>query len=344
MLITSTPVTPTISTSSIASPSMWLLTIAGVIALFVVDFVLTRRPHDPTFREAAVWSAFYIAVPIAFGAWLWLAHGSAQGLEYYTGYVVEKSLSVDNLFIFIVLLGAFAVPRELRQRVLLVGVAGALLLRALFIALGAQLIATFSWTFLLFGGILLATAVKVGRDALTHADHVIDVRQLRSVRLVRRFYPVSDDYAGTRMTVRQSGRQALTPLALVAVAILATDVVFAVDSVPAVYGITGDPYLVFVTNAFALLGLRALYFLLENALSALVHLGHGLAIILAFIGIKLVLHWAHGMWTGVPEIPTPVSLAVIVGVLLTVTVTSIGSRRRTAAAEAPRDLDRQPRA
>jgi TerC family integral membrane protein len=164
------------------------------------------------------------------------------------------------------------------------------------------------------------------------------------MRVVRRFYPVSDDYAGTRMTVRQGGRQALTPLALVAVAILATDVVFAVDSVPAVYGITGDPYLVFVTNAFALLGLRALYFLLENALSALVHLGHGLAIILAFIGIKLVLHWAHGMWTGVPEIPTPVSLAVIVGVLLTVTVTSIGSRRRTAAAEAPRDLDRQPRA
>ena len=333
MFMTSTPVTPTISTSSIASPTVWFLTIAGVIALFVVDFLLTRRPHDPTFREAAAWSAFYIAVPLAFGTWLWSVYGSAQGLEYYTGYVVEKSLSVDNLFVFIVLLGAFAVPRELRQRVLLIGVAGALLLRAVFIALGAQLIATFSWTFLLFGAVLLATAVKVGRDALAHADHAIDIGRLRSVRLVRRFYPVADDYAGTRMTVRRDGRRALTPLALVAVAILATDVVFAVDSVPAVYGITGDPYLVFATNAFALLGLRALYFLLENALSALVHLGHGLAVILAFIGVKLVLHWVHGVWAGIPEIPTPLSLAVIVGTLLTVTVTSIISTRRSTAPE-----------
>lgn len=319
---------PAAATDSIATPTLWWLTIAGVVGLFALDFAITRRPHDPTLREAVGWSAFYIAVPLAFGAWLWAAYGSAQGLEYVTGYLVEKSLSVDNLFVFIVLLAAFAVPRELRQRVLLLGVAGALVLRAVFILVGAQLIATFSWTFLLFGAILLVTAIKVGRDALTHVDHAIDVRTLRSVRLVRRFYPVTDDYVGPRLSVRRDGRRALTPLALVAIAILGTDVVFAVDSVPAVYGITGDPYLVFVTNAFALLGLRALYFVLETALSSLVHLGHGLALILGFISVKLVLHWAHGVWPSVPEIPTLLSLAVIVGILATVTVTSVLSTRR----------------
>lgn len=316
---------------SIGTPTLWIATIAGVLALFVVDFLITRRPHDPSVREAVGWSAFYLAIPLAFGGWLWSRFGSQQGLEYYTGYLVEKSLSVDNLFVFIILLSAFAVPRELRQRVLLIGVAGALLLRGVFIALGAQLIASFSWTFLLFGAILLVTAVKIGRDALSHADHSIDVGSLRSVRLLRRIYPVTDTYEGTRMTVRRDGRRALTPLALVAVAILGTDIVFAIDSVPAVYGITGDPYLVFATNAFALLGLRALYFVLENALASLVHLGHGLALILAFIGVKLVLHWAHGVWPGVPEIPTLLSLGVIVGVLATVTATSLASRRRSRA-------------
>jgi tellurite resistance protein TerC len=315
------------ATASIGSPTLWAATIAGVLALFVADFLVTRRPHDPSMREAAGWSAFYIAIPLAFGVWLWWQYGSQQGVEYYTGYVVEKSLSVDNLFVFIIVLSAFAVPRELRQRVLLIGVAGALVLRGIFIALGAQMIASFSWTFLLFGAILLVTAVKVGRDALSHTDHSIDVDQLRSVRLIRRFHPVSERYAGTDLTVRRDGRRALTPLALVAVAILGTDIVFAIDSVPAVYGITGDPYLVFATNAFALLGLRALYFVLEGALASLVHLGHGLSLILAFIGVKLVLHWSHTVWPWVPEIPTLLSLGVIVGILAVVTVTSLSSSR-----------------
>jgi len=320
---------PVAPTESIGSPTLWIATIAGVLALFVVDFLITRRPHDPSMREALGWSAFYIAIPLLFGGWLWWQYGSQQGVEYYTGYIVEKSLSVDNLFVFIILLSAFAVPRELRQRVLLIGVAGALVLRGIFIALGAQMIASFSWTFLLFGAILLATAIKVGRDALSHADHSIDVDRLRSVTLIRRFYPVTDAYAGTNLTVQRDGRRALTPLALVAVAILGTDIVFAIDSVPAVYGITGDPYLVFATNAFALLGLRALYFVLEGALAKLVHLGHGLSLILAFIGVKLVLHWAHGVWPGVPEIPTLLSLGVIVGILAVVTVTSLVSNRRS---------------
>jgi tellurite resistance protein TerC len=214
--------------------------------------------------------------------------------------------------------------------VLLIGVAGALVLRGVFIALGAQMIATFSWTFLLFGAILLLTAIKVGRDALSDEDHTIDVGSLRSVRLIKRFSPVTDGYEGTRLSVIRDGRRWLTPLAVVAIAILGTDIVFAIDSVPAVYGITGDPYLVFATNAFALLGLRALYFVLENALSSLVHLGHGLALILGFIGVKLVLHWGHTVWPAVPEIPTLASLGVIIGILVVVTLTSLAATRAPA--------------
>lgn len=316
------------ATASIGTPVLWLATIGGILALFVGDYLVTRRPHDPSLREAVAWSAFYLAVPLAFGGWLWSRFGSQQGVEYYTGYLVEKALSVDNLFVFIIVLSAFAVPRELRQRVLLIGVAGALVLRGIFIAVGAQLIEAFAWTFLLFGAVLLVTAVKVGRDALAPTGHEMDVSTLRSVRLLRRFFPVTDDFEGARLTVRRDGKRWLTPLAVVAIAILGTDIVFAIDSVPAVYGITGDAYLVFVTNAFALLGLRALYFVLENALSRLVHLGHGLALILAFIGVKLVLHWAHGVWPAVPEIPTLASLGVIVGILLVVTVTSLAASGR----------------
>ncbi len=316
----------------VGTPTLWFLTIGGVIVLLALDFLVTRRPHEVRMREAVGWSAFYIAIPLAFGGWVWSTYGGQRGLEYYTGYLVEKSLSVDNLFIFMLLLGAFAVPKELQQRVLLIGVAGALVLRGIFIALGAQLISSFAWAFLLFGGILLATAVKVLRDARSGQDHVIDVSALRSVRLIRRLWPVTDTYAGTRLTVTQAGRRALTPLALVVIAILGTDIVFAIDSVPAVYGITGDPYLVFVTNAFALLGLRALYFVLEGALGALVHLGYGLAAILGFIGVKLVLHWAHGVWPEVAEVPTLASLAVIVGILVLVTATSLLANRRAASA------------
>ncbi|HYN67455.1 MAG TPA: TerC family protein [Ornithinibacter sp.] len=319
---------PVAAQPSVGTPTLWALTIGAIAVLFVVDFLITRRPHEVSMKEAVGWSAFYVAIPLAFGVWIWQQHGGDRGLEYYTGYLVEKSLSVDNLFVFLLLLTAFAVPRELQQRVLLIGVAGALVLRGIFIALGAQLIASFSWAFLLFGAVLLVTAVKVLRDALSAKDHAIDIGSLRTVRVLRRFWPVTESYAGTRMTVREGGRRALTPLALVVVAILGTDVVFAIDSVPAVYGITGDPYLVFATNAFALLGLRALYFVVEGALGSLRHLGHGLAAILAFIGVKLVLHWAHGVWPAVPEVPTLASLAVIVGILALATTTSILANRR----------------
>ncbi|QLY33340.1 TerC/Alx family metal homeostasis membrane protein [Nocardia huaxiensis] len=312
---------------SVGTPWLWAGTIGVVLALVVLDFALTRRPHEVSMREALGWTAFYIALPVAFGVFLWVNNGSTPAVEYFTGYVLEKSLSVDNLFVFMLLLAAFAVPKVLAQRVLLFGIVGALVLRGVFIALGAAALATLDWAFLLFGMILLLTAVKLLADAAGGHEAEVDVASMKSVRLLRKIWPVTDDYRGTKMTVIENGKRALTPLALVVAAVMATDVVFAVDSVPAVYGVTGDPFLVFATNAFALLGLRALYFVLHAALSRLVHLAYGLAVILAFIGVKLVLHWAHGVWSGVPTIPTAASLGVIVAVLVTVTLTSLRATR-----------------
>ncbi|WP_433562259.1 TerC/Alx family metal homeostasis membrane protein [Nocardia sp. CA-151230] len=320
--------------NSVGTPWLWGGTIAAVLALLIFDFALTRRPHEVSMREAIAWTAFYIALPIAFGMFLWFNNGGTPAVEFFTGYLLEKSLSVDNLFIFMLLLSAFAVPAALAQRVLLYGIAGALVLRGIFIALGAAALATLDWAFLLFGMILLVTAVKLLADAAGGHAQELDAANMKSVRLLRRIWPVTDDYRGTKMVVREADparpgrfRRTLTPLALVVGAVMATDIVFAVDSVPAVYGVTGDPFLVFATNAFALLGLRALYFVLHAALSRLVHLAYGLAAILAFIGVKLVLHWAHGIWSGVPQIPTAASLLVIVVVLAAVTFTSLRSTR-----------------
>lgn len=315
-------------TSSVATPALWAVTLAGVLFFFAVDFAVTHRPHAVRFREALSWTAFYLALPVIFGVFAWQRFGGGTAVDFFTGWLVEKSLSVDNLFVFMLLIAAFAVPTVLTQRVLLYGIAGALVLRGVFIAIGAAAVQTVSWTFLIFGAILLFTAVKILRDTVTGADHEVDVSSLRSVRLVRRFMPVTDGYQGPRLVARQNGRRALTPLALVVVAVFGTDLVFAVDSIPAVYGVTQDPYLVFTANAFSLFGLRALYFVLQSTLSRLVHLGYGLAVILAFIGVKLVLHWAHGTWTWVPAIPTPISLAVIVATLTTVTLTSLRAGRR----------------
>ena len=321
---------------SIATPGMWALTIGAVLALLALDFVITRKPHEVSMREAVGWSTFYVALPLAFGAYIWSSYGSTTGVEYLTGYLVEKSLSVDNLFVFMLLLAAFAVPAALQQRVLLYGIVGALVLRGIFIALGAAALDNLSFAFLIFGGVLLLTAVKILRDQRKGTGHAIDVDSMRSVRLLRRFMPVTNEYEGPRLFTRVNGVRAATPFALVVMAVFATDIVFAVDSVPAVYGITEDPYLVFATNAFALLGLRALYFVLQNALSKLVHLGYGLAAILGFIGVKLVLHWAHDIWKGVPEIPTLASLGVIVAVLVTVTLTSLAAVKRNEQRELER--------
>ncbi|WP_326568937.1 TerC/Alx family metal homeostasis membrane protein [Amycolatopsis rhabdoformis] len=322
---------------SVGSLWLWLISIAVLVLLLVADFMVTRRPHEVSMREAVGWSVFYLTLPLVFGAWLWVAFGSGQAVEFLTGFVVEKSLSVDNLFVFMLLLAAFAVPPALQQRVLLYGIVGALVLRGAFIAAGAALLAAGTWAFLVFGLVLFASAVKILHQALTDADGEPDPARMRSVRLLRRFIPITDDYQGARVTVRRHGRRVFTPLVVVVVAVFTTDVVFAIDSVPAVYGITEDPYLVFATNAFALLGLRALYFVLHTALAKLRHLNHGLAVILAFIGVKLVLHWAHGVWPAVPQIPTPISLAVIVLILATATTTSLLPRHAPEPADHRRD-------
>ncbi|WP_370249622.1 TerC/Alx family metal homeostasis membrane protein [Nocardioides sp.] len=333
---------------SIGTPTLWGVTIAAVVALLIFDFIATRKPHEVSMKEAALWSTFYIALPLAFGVYVLSAHGSESGVNYYTGYIVEKSLSVDNLFVFMLLLSAFAVPAALQQRVLLYGIIGALVLRGIFIALGAAALARFNFVFLIFGAVLLLTAAKLLKDALSgEEEHEKNPDDIRSVQLMRKLMPVTSDYRGAKMIVRENGVRALTPLALVVVAVFMTDIVFAVDSVPAVYGITSDPYLVFATNAFALLGLRALYFVIQGLLAKLVHLSYGLSIILGFIGVKLVLHWGHLQNPDVPEISNVASLSVVIGVLALTTISSLIAVRKqeqaaAAALTAPADEEPAP--
>jgi tellurite resistance protein TerC len=302
---------------------VWLATIVGIGALITVDIWHARRPHEVGFREALTWSVVYVAAAVLFGLGVLILGGPQMGTEYFAGYLVEKSLSVDNLFVFAVILGRFAVPARHQQRVLLIGVIGALVLRAVFIAVGAAAVDRFALTFVVFGAFLIYTAVKLARPEQGEPD----VTRSRAVRLVRRFAPVTEDYVNGELLVRRNGRAMATPLLLVAVTILSVDLVFALDSIPAIFGITESAYLVFTVNAFALLGLRALYFLLVGLLERLVHLHYGLAVVLGFIGIKLILHYLHTVWPAVPEIPTMLSLAFIVVVLAVVTVTSLRATR-----------------
>ncbi|MFC4056509.1 TerC family protein [Actinomadura syzygii] len=299
----------------------WAATIGLIIALFVFDLlVAVRRPHRVEIREAAFWSVFYIAVALLFGLAVWAVGGGTAGTEYFSGWIVEKSLSVDNLFVFVIIMARFAVPAEFQQRTLLFGIAAALALRAVLIAIGAAAINLFSFTFLLFGLILIWTAVQLVR----HRNEQPDVEDTFLVRRARKILPVSDDFHGGRMLAHEDGRRVMTPLLLVFVAIGSTDVLFALDSIPAVFGVTKDPFLVFTANAFALLGLRALYFLIEGLLERLVYLSIGLSTILGFIGVKLILQFLHeDVSHSVPEIPTPFSLGVILLILLITTGASL---------------------
>ncbi|WP_029287423.1 TerC family protein [Cellulomonas sp. HZM] len=325
---------------------VWLATAAGVVGLIVLDFFAhVRTPHAPTFRESARWSVFYIALALVFGVVVGLVWGWGSGGEYFAGYVTEKSLSVDNLFVFLIIMTRFAVPRELQQKVLLVGVAIALVLRTVFILAGAAAIEQFSWVFYVFGAFLVYTAVKLARE---HHQEIPDPDQGDGlvVRVFRRVLPTTDEYHGDRLSVRVDGRRVLTPMLVVMVAIGATDVLFALDSIPAIYGLTSEPYIVFTANAFALLGLRQLYFLIGGLLDRLVYLSQGLSVILGFIGVKLVLHALHVNelpfvngghpveWA--PEIPIWMSLTVILGTLTVATVASlVATRGRRAEVSDP---------
>ncbi len=310
----------------------WTLTIGIIVALLALDLILgVFRPHAVGFREATAWSIFYIAVAIVFGVVFAGIAGWDYGTQYFAGYIVEKSLSVDNLFVFVIIMSTFAVPEKYQQEVLTFGIIIALVLRVIFIALGATLLSLFSFMFLIFGLLLIGTAIQLFR----HRDEDPSVDDNALVKASRRLLPVSDDYVDGKLIARVDGRKVVTPLFIVLVAIGSSDLLFALDSIPAVFGVTEEAYIVFVANAFALLGLRALFFLVKGLLDRLVYLSTGLSVILAFIGVKLVLHWLHEDVTeAAPEISTPVSLIVIVGVLVITTVASMVKVRRDPTATA----------
>ena len=313
------------------TPTAWLLTIALIIALLALDLGLAAaRPHVPTFREAVGWSVFYIVVAVVFGIVFGALVSSEYGTQYFAGYIVEKSLSVDNLFVFVVIMTTFAVPARHQHKALTFGIIVALVMRAIFIALGAALLRLFSFMFLVFGLLLVVTAIQLFR----HRNEDPDIKDNMLVRLTRRVLPVADDYAGGRFVTRVGGRRVVTPLFIVLIAIGSTDLLFALDSIPAVFGVTEEPYIVFVANAFALLGLRALFFLVKGLLDRLVYLSTGLALVLAFIGVKLILHYGHTINGKVPEIQTGTSLVVIVVVLAVTTVASLVKVRRDPSARA----------
>ncbi len=304
---------------------IWVATIAGIVGLVALDFLTaSSKPHDVEFREAALWSIFYIVVAVAFGAGVWAVAGSDFGTQYFAAYLVEKSLSVDNLFVFVIILTQFAVPSIYHQRVLLVGVVLALIFRAIFIAIGAAALAAFAFTFVIFGAILIWTGIGL----LRHRNEDPNPEDNAVVRVVRKIVPVTDEYDGAKLFTRIDGKRVATPLFLVMIAIGSTDLLFALDSIPATFGVTQEPYLVFTANAFALLGLRALYFLLKGLLDKLVYLSLGLSIILIFIGVKLILLWAHELNPVFPKIPTNVSLLVILGILVVTALASWVAVRR----------------
>ena len=319
----------------------WAVTIGLVLALFAIDlFVAGRRPHAVGFREATAWSIFYIGIALLFGVVFGILAGWRFGAEYFAGYIVEKSLSVDNLFVFVIIMSAFAVPIEHQQRVLTFGIFAALILRAIFIAIGAALLSLFAFMFLLFGLLLIFTAVQLFR----HRNEDPSIDDNRIVILARRHLPFSDRYHGAKLVTHIDGRRVFTPLFLVLIAIGSTDILFALDSIPAIFGVTEVPYIVFAANAFALLGLRALYFLVSGLLDRLVYLSTGLSLILAFIGVKLVLHYLHTLDAAFPEISTGLSLSVIVVVLTVTTVASLLKARRDPTARAHAGALRDPEA
>ena len=325
---------------------VWGLTIVGIIGLLAFDFVFhVRKAHVPTLREAATWSALYVGIAVLFGLGVLVFGGSAAGGEYFAGYVTEKALSVDNLFVFLIIMASFRVPREDQQKVLLFGIVFALIARTGFIFLGAALINSFAWVFYLFGLILLITAGNMlkpeGGDDSHGADNFI-------IKIAKKLFHTTDYYDGDKLFTTVNGKRALTPMLLVMVAIGGTDILFALDSIPAIFGLTQEVFIVFTATAFSLLGLRQLYFLIDGLLDRLIYLSYGLAAILGFIGVKLILHALHennvpfvndGEPISVVEISTAVSLSVIIGVLVVTVVASLVSpkgKAQTAIANARR--------
>ena len=303
---------------------VWIVTVSAFFAVYTAEFIYAKKhPHVVKFREAAIWVVVYISAAILFGIGIWFVKGQASGVEFFAGWITEYSLSVDNLFVFVIILSAFAVPAIYQQEVLQVGIIGALVLRFLFIIVGAAAIAKFSWIFFLFGAFLLYTAYKLASNHGTESDP----SQNKVLKLAEKYLPDTPKYHEGAFRVKIDGKKYFTPLFVVMIAIFTTDILFALDSIPAIFGLTEDPYIVFTANAFALMGLRQMYFMLDGLLDRLIYLSYGLSVILGFIGIKLILHAAHeNGFKSAPEITTPISLAVIIGVLA---ITVFASLRQT---------------
>ena len=316
---------------------IWLITSAVILGFFVFDFVShVRTPHEPSMKEAGGWAAFYMCMATIFGGIVWWLWDAEHGVQFFTGYITELSLSVDNLFVFALIMGAFKIPRAYQQKVLLIGIVMALVFRLLFILLGAVIIEAWSDVFYLFAAFLIYTAIKLVYDEATDQPET-DPNDMFVVKTLRKVIPVTKSYHGDRLVSKtEAGKKAVTPLFVALLSIGFIDVMFAFDSIPAIFGITQESFLVFTANAFALLGLRQLYFLLNGLLDKLVYLPYGLAVVLGFIGLKLLLHALHennlpfingGEGLDVPEIGTVTSLGVIVGVLVLTAVASLAKDR-----------------
>jgi len=314
----------------------WVITLGVTIAVLLFDVVvIARRPHEPTRRECAIALSIYGGLAVVFGLWVWAVHGGTYGVQFFAGWLTEYSLSVDNLFVFLLIVAGFNVPKRYQQQALLVGIVLALIFRGVFIALGAVAIQQFSWIFYVFGAFLVYTAIRLVRERDRDEDAENSV-----VRFARTHFGITDKWGGLRLDLREGSKRVTTPLFIVIVALGSTDLVFALDSIPAIYGLTKAPYLVFTANVFALMGLRQLYFLLDGLLRRLVYLSFGLGFILGFIGVKLLLHAMHenrvpfingGEPFQVPEIPTLLSLGVIVVTLVITTAASLYKSRGLSA-------------
>ncbi|MBS0382662.1 MAG: TerC family protein [Proteobacteria bacterium] len=318
---------------------VWLATAAGIVALLALSyFTHIRKAHEPSLKEAGAWTAFFVSLSILFGLGLTAVWGRDHGIEYFAGYITEYSLSIDNLFVFVIIMSSFAVPRAYQQKVLLIGIVIALVLRTIFILIGAAAIAHFSWVFYLFGLFLILTAAKLAFEKHDDDDEAYQPNVL--VRAAQKVLPFAAEYDGANMTTVVGGKRYFTPMMMVMIAIGMTDILFALDSIPAIYGLTNEPYIVFTTNAFALLGLVELYFLIGGLLKRLVYLSFGLALVLGFIGIKLIIEAMHGnslpFLNGgepihiIPAIPTWLSLVIILSILAITTVASLFKSRRDA--------------
>ena len=306
---------------------VWAALIAAIVAMLLIDLFMHRDAHEIRLREAATWSVIWVAIGLVVGVVIWWGYGSEFGLQYYAGYVIEKSLAVDNVFVWAVIFGYFAVPKQYQHRVLFYGVIGALVFRAIFIAAGSALIASAAWVLYIFGAFLILTGLRMLRQRNEH----IDMSQSKTLRLFRRFVPTTDEYHGQRFWIRRNGVLLATPLLAVLVIVEVTDIIFAVDSIPAIFAVTQEPFLVFASNAFAILGLRAMYFLLADLMHRFVYLKLGLSFVLVWVGIKMIVSHA---WV---TIPTLLSLGIVVAIITASVVASLlatRSRPDEAAADA----------